>query len=70
MAMRVLTGKWKSFDRVLRRRVNDDLSDALSDAADAWLSTKSLPLLLPLDLHFPEAQVEVIQEVIHEGVIG
>jgi hypothetical protein len=38
----VLTGLWKLCARMPNRRVNDDLSDALSDAADAWLSTKTV----------------------------
>jgi hypothetical protein len=38
----VLTGLWKRCARMLRRIVNDNLSDNLSDAAHVWLSTKTV----------------------------
>jgi hypothetical protein len=40
----VLTGLWKRCARMLRRIVNDNLSGNLSDAAHAWLSTKTVGL--------------------------
>jgi hypothetical protein len=41
---RVFTGLWKLCARMLRRIVNDTLGGNLSDAARAWLSTKTVDL--------------------------